>query len=230
MSTFDATLQVWSLHFDRDLFARVHPRAINLTERRGGNRRGVDFGEGFLQRATEFALDARVGFGGGKRRNLILQRREFLDVGERQKIGARPQRLTDLDKRRPQRDEIDPQPYGLPFESRLLARRAVRAAKDQTAHRANQASRAHAGQRRASTPETPRCARRLAPLRAGAAPSAGQTSPAPRSFPKTDKPPARRAPAQSLPSAPTRANRRPAPPRPHRQTASRHRGRATRAA
>src|SRR6266446_3221141 len=50
----------------------MQTRAINLPERRGRDWFGIDLGIGFVQRACEFALDARVSFRGGIRRHLVL--------------------------------------------------------------------------------------------------------------------------------------------------------------
>ncbi len=71
--------------------------------------------------------------------HLILQRGEFLDVGERQKVCARAERLADLDEGRPERDQVLLEPDGLLFEPRLLTGGAFLAAEDEAADEADQA-------------------------------------------------------------------------------------------
>ena len=130
--------QVGALHLDGDLLARVQARAVDLSERGGGHRPGVDLGVQLRELAAEFALDARVSLGGREGRHLVLQGGQFFDVGERQEVCARGERLPDLDEGRPQADEAAPQPRGLPVESLVALLRAARASEDEAAHRARE--------------------------------------------------------------------------------------------
>jgi hypothetical protein len=116
----------------------VQARAVDLPERGGGHGFGVDLGVQLREPPAEFTLDARVGFRRGEGRHLVLQGGEFLDVGERQEVGARGERLPDLDEGRPEADESAPEPRGLPVESFIALLRVARAAEDEAAHRARE--------------------------------------------------------------------------------------------
>src|SRR5207253_3848115 len=72
-------------------------------------------------------------------RHLILQRRQLFHIRERQKVAARAERLSDLDERRAEPEQIIFEPDGLLFKSRFFARRTFRAAKDEKAKQSYEA-------------------------------------------------------------------------------------------
>ncbi len=98
----------------------MKPCTINLAERRGGNRVKLEFGIDLVDLSTQFFLDPRKRDIIRKRRDLILQFAKRFHKRQRQKIGTRSHRLSDLDKRRPKLDQLVLQPDGLPFLIRFF--------------------------------------------------------------------------------------------------------------
>src|SRR5207248_8946141 len=96
----DDLRETWALNFDGDLFARVQSRAIDLAERGGGNRFGINLRVSLLRTSAKLFFDARKCLRSRKGRHLILQLDEFFDVREREQVAARAERLTDFNERR----------------------------------------------------------------------------------------------------------------------------------
>ena len=113
----NALLDVRALHLDRDQAPVAQRRAMNLAERRGGDRLRLEHPEALGQPDAELRLDDALDLGERERLDVVLQPRQRLDVGGRQQIGACRQQLSELDEGRTER-----------LESRARAVRRRRAA------------------------------------------------------------------------------------------------------
>ena len=86
------------LDLDHHLAAIAQRGGVDLADRGAGQRRMVEAGEDALGRRAQLGLQQRRDLGVRHRRQAVLQRRERLDVGVRQDIGAGAEDLAQLDE------------------------------------------------------------------------------------------------------------------------------------
>jgi len=97
-------------HLDDDFVSGVQPRAVDLREASGGERRVVEAGEELLDRLAQLALDQLLRALAGEARHLVLKPRQFSDHLWRQHVDSRRQQLPDLDEGGAEPDERVAQP------------------------------------------------------------------------------------------------------------------------
>ncbi len=100
---------------DHHVRAIVQACGMYLGDGGGGQRLGLEFGKGFLDRHLEFLLDQLPRDLVLERRHLILQALEFVGDVRRQQVAARREHLAELDEDRAE---------GLERETQTLAARA----------------------------------------------------------------------------------------------------------
>src|SRR6266508_2272258 len=98
----------------------MQSRAIDLSERRGGYRLRTDFGVKLVYRPPQFALDDPHRFVTRERRHAVLQLAQLFDIGQRQQVGARRNRLADLDEGRAEFQQLPADTLGLPSQMQPL--------------------------------------------------------------------------------------------------------------
>src|SRR5262249_54381924 len=116
----DYVFEAGALNFDRHGLARMQSRAIDLSERRGGYRLRTDFRVKLVERPPQFALDDPHRFVMLERRHAVLQFTQLFDVGQRQQVGARRNRLADLDEGRAEFQQLSADPFSLPSQMPLF--------------------------------------------------------------------------------------------------------------
>ena len=117
---FDRRFEIGPLDLDGDLLAGMKSPAIDLAKRCGGDGFEFEFGVNLVDLAAQLVFDPGKGNIIRKRRHAVDQCPKFLDKRQGQKVGPRTHRLADLDKRRPQLDQLFPQPDGLLLLIRLF--------------------------------------------------------------------------------------------------------------
>ena len=96
---FDLLHDARPAHLHDDLAAAREQRGVDLRDRRGGERLGVDACEHAL---AEVFADHRLEVGEGHRRDLVDQLRELLGVDVGKEVGPRREELPELHVRRPE--------------------------------------------------------------------------------------------------------------------------------
>jgi hypothetical protein len=94
----DALPDAGPLHLHRHLAAVAEPRAMHLAERGRGQRGRVELREALREPDTELARDDLLDLGERKRRDVVLEAAQRLDVRGGQDVGARREELAELDE------------------------------------------------------------------------------------------------------------------------------------
>src|SRR5262249_52497826 len=94
----DDRFQIGPLHFDGDLSAVLETGALDLSETGRSNRSYADLFKNIREFLSQLLFNGLECDLIRERGNGVLQFGEFVDVWNRQKIGARAERLTDLDE------------------------------------------------------------------------------------------------------------------------------------
>ena len=90
------------LHFDDDSFTTFQPGAVNLANRRRGNRQQVKFGEEIIKRLTQFQFHGFADAFGQVGGRGVLQLLQLLGQVAAHHVGARAHELAELDECRTQ--------------------------------------------------------------------------------------------------------------------------------
>jgi hypothetical protein len=106
--------QARALDLDHHVRAVVELGLVDLPDRRGRDREGVDHGEDLVHGPHQLVGDDAVGQVGVEGRHLVLQQRHLLDVLQRHQIRTRGEHLPDLHEGRPQLHEAIAQPDRAP--------------------------------------------------------------------------------------------------------------------
>src|SRR5439155_16497245 len=101
-----------ALHLDDDALAVLEHGSVDLTDRSGRERLGVDAGEDVLPRDAELLLHHLDDLGLAERRDLVLEGRELRDGFGREQIGAGGEDLAELRKGRAELLEGVPEAAG----------------------------------------------------------------------------------------------------------------------
>ena len=96
----DLARRVRALHLDDDGVAVRQHRAVDLPDRRRGNRRLAELEERLLDRQAELVLDHLAHLRERKRRHVVLEAAELGDDVRRHDVGPRREQLAELDERR----------------------------------------------------------------------------------------------------------------------------------
>jgi hypothetical protein len=91
-----------SLHFDGDGVPVREDGAVDLADRRGGERRPVELDEEALDRLPELFLDHTLDVFVGEGTHVVLQAAELGDDVRREDVGAHREQLAELDEGRAQ--------------------------------------------------------------------------------------------------------------------------------
>jgi hypothetical protein len=97
----DLGVDIGVLHLDHHPLAVGKPGAMDLTDRGGGDRHVVEFGEELLDRPAEFLLDGVADLIWWVGRHIILKLLQFLGQRRSDDVGPRAEDLPQLDEGRP---------------------------------------------------------------------------------------------------------------------------------
>ena len=100
------------LHLDDDFLTGEEPGGVDLTDRGGRQGLVVEAGEYLGDGTAELALDHLTDRRGGHRGNAVTELGQFVDIGGRQEIGAGGKNLSQLDRRRPELFQRQPEVIG----------------------------------------------------------------------------------------------------------------------
>ena len=109
----DLLARVGTLHLHDDAVAAREGGAVDLGDRAGGQRLGVDRLEHVLPRDAQLLLHHLDDLLLGQRRDVVLERGELVDELGRQQVGTRREHLAELRERRAELLERGAQPLGL---------------------------------------------------------------------------------------------------------------------
>ena len=106
-----ALLYAGPQHFHRDRLALGGAREMDLRDRRGGDRFGLEFAEQAFERRAEAVLDGPFRLGAREGRHAGLQRGEVVGDFLADQIGPHGERLAELDEAGTERDQRGGEPF-----------------------------------------------------------------------------------------------------------------------
>jgi hypothetical protein len=94
---------------------------VDLAERGGGHRHGLEVGERLGHAGAELGVHDPLDVLEGERLDLVLEAGEGGEIGRRQHVGPRGEQLAQLHERRPELLQVVSELFG--FRGRRLGRR-----------------------------------------------------------------------------------------------------------